>query len=403
MSGRLSSILSPAPVSSAGRPILLDEESELRTFEDVAVHRKSDQNQDEILLKGILVLTNFRLIKLVETRPNSIVGWEVQLRHVSSFSNVDAIFVASKRTNLHIKRSDGEAHIQLKFNKGGREEFVTLLDRALARKSWEAVQKKPATPLPPSPAETTSLSNIGIGGILARQTASMQNADSLTRSALTDLDALAQKAREVVNVVQRYAAYMQEAKQAAEEDGLSETSTQVGEMTEMESIMQSIGVISPVTRLSAGRLYHQQVARQLAEVLMHQNRLHRLGGMITLTDLYFLYNRARGTELLSPDDLLSAVQMMGTLHLGMHLRTFPSQVKVVQLDSFNDKEWDDRLIQVLNSSEEFRQVGCTASSLSRTFNISIAVCKERLVEAENKGYICRDESVEGIAYFPNRF
>eukprot|EP01033_Poteriospumella_lacustris_P002027 gene2027-1477_t len=123
----------------------------------------------------------------------------------------------------------------------------------------------------------------------------------------------------------------------------------------MESIMQSIGVISPVTRLSAGRLYHQQVARQLAEVLMHQNRLHRLGGMITLTDLYFLYNRARGTELLSPDDLLSAVQMMGTLHLGMHLRTFPSQVKVVQLDSFNDKEWDDRLIQVLNSSEEFRQ------------------------------------------------
>jgi ESCRT-II complex subunit VPS36 len=38
--------------------------------------------------------------------------------------------------------------------------------------------------------------------------------------------------------------------------------------------------------------------------------------VVSLTDLYCLYNRARGTELVSPDDLLQAVRLMDSLHLG---------------------------------------------------------------------------------------
>ena len=76
-----------------------------------------------------------------------------------------------------------------------------------------------------------------------------------------------------------------------------ETSTQAAETNEMESILQSIGIVSPVTKFSAGRLYHQQLARQMADLLLSQGRLSRLGGMITLADLYCLFNRARGTEV----------------------------------------------------------------------------------------------------------
>ena len=51
-------------------------------------------------------------------------------------------------------------------------------------------------------------------------------------------------------------------------------------------------------------------------MLHDHDRIQRLGGAVSLTDLYCLYNRARGTELVSPDDLLEAVKLMESLRLG---------------------------------------------------------------------------------------
>lgn len=399
----MNTILLPAPVSPAGRPVFHEEESELKTFEDVGIHQKTHDDRDEVIVTGILILTNFRLIKLAQSSGNSIIGWEIRLKVVKGFSNVEKMFVPSKRMNLLINLGQQQHQLQLKFNKGGKIEFMELLERALERRSWEHIEKKAAEKVTPPPPPTFSLSNAGVGGILQKQNATMKNADSLAKAALTDLDSLAQKAREVVSVVQRYAAFMQEAKAASDEDGFSETTSQIVEVNEMETIMQNIGVISPVTRLSAGRLYHQQVARQLAELLLQQNRLKRLGGMITLTDLYCLYNRARGTELLSPDDLLNAVQMMSTLQLGMRMRVFPSGVRVIQLDSLDERAFDQTLIQFLESDEDAQRSGVNASVVARFFSLSVMVAKERLLDAERRGVLCRDESLEGLLYFPNRF
>ncbi len=60
----------------------------------------------------------------------------------------------------------------------------------------------------------------------------------------------------------------------------------VAEGAEVENILLSIGIVSPVTRYSAGRAYHQQLARQVCDVLSCHDRLMRMGGMCTLTDLY---------------------------------------------------------------------------------------------------------------------
>jgi ESCRT-II complex subunit VPS36 len=75
-------------------------------------------------------------------------------------------------------------------------------------------------------------------------------------------------------------------------------------------------MVSPVTRLSAGRQYHQELARQIADLLLSDNRLRRLGGMVALSDVYCLYNRARGMELVSPSDLYEAAQLMEGLRIG---------------------------------------------------------------------------------------
>ena len=44
---------------------------------------------------------------------------------------------------------------------------------------------------------------------------------------------------------------------------------------------------------------------QLADFLTA--RVERAGGMMALPDVYCLFNRARGTELISPDDLLQVL------------------------------------------------------------------------------------------------
>ena len=58
----------------------------------------------------------------------------------------------------------------------------------------------------------------------------------------------------------------------------------------------------------AGTRYHVELSRELADFLTE--RLKRAGGLMPLTDVYCLFNRARGTELVSPDDLLAAAELM---------------------------------------------------------------------------------------------
>nr|KJB82661.1 hypothetical protein B456_013G207600 [Gossypium raimondii] len=69
----------------------------------------------------------------------------------------------------------------------------------------------------------------------------------------------------------------------------------MGSKEEMQDWLLSVGIISPVTKESAGALYHQQLSPQLADFV--RIPLERAGGMINLMDAYCLFNRARGTEL----------------------------------------------------------------------------------------------------------
>jgi ESCRT-II complex subunit VPS36 len=50
-----------------------------------------------------------------------------------------------------------------------------------------------------------------------------------------------------------------------------------------------------------------ELCRQLADVLAQP--LAAAGGLLQLPDVYCLFNRARGAELVSPDDLLAAARL----------------------------------------------------------------------------------------------
>ncbi|RYH28513.1 hypothetical protein EON65_11915 [archaeon] len=396
----------PVHLTTARRPVLLDEEVEIKVVDEVGVVALvNNQVTDELLPTSTALLTNIRLI-IVTTNPKqqnaTISAWGINLSEVRHGEDCSGMLRRSTRVRIvfHLKKPTTK-DIALKFHGAGKEDFIEVFHRTLAKRSWEKIAAKPVLA---AKEKGFSVSNAGVSGLIRKQERNMENVDALTKTALTDLDALMNQARDAIAVVQRYAAYVVERKNAdaVDEGETSETSSQAAETNEMESILQSIGIVSPITKNTAGRLYHEQLARQIADIMHSQSRLQRLGGLISLTDLYCLFNRARGSALVSPDDLLSAAERMRKLKLGVSLRIFPSGVKVIQLDSYNEDSSAQNLQHWLSTSE-YASKGATAIDVASHMNVSLVLAKELLLIAEKKCLICRDESVQGLYFFPNLF
>ena len=460
--------LSSAPLSVSGLPILQPNEVELKSEANIVVKHHDDvkKSKNELFSGCLLILTNFRLIiindynatttnsKLLSTSPKLEhdkfvhIGWGIDLKNISLIEefNSGAFAFVQNKVKVCLHDSHLSSFIVIKFEKQGREEFLKLINKALENRSWEKYATVEKLNNDNNKVSVFSSANAGVAGIIRRQEQSIQSVDSLTKVALTDLDALMLRAREAVQVIQRYASYVDMSAHDSnsshdhddDNESYSETTSQAGERNEMETILQNIGIISPITKYSAGRMYHQQLARQIADILLQQNRLVRLGGMITLTDLYCLLNKARGTELVSPDDLLKAASLTNSLHLGLQLHTFDSGVKVLKLNNYNEKELSEKILKLIAtfnlkdsnnviynkdginnnnresiakrvdgnnslSDKDIYHMGVQASDVSSYFNISIIIAKEQLLLCEQYQYLCRDESIDGLFFYPNLF
>jgi ESCRT-II complex subunit VPS36 len=45
----------------------------------------------------------------------------------------------------------------------------------------------------------------------------------------------------------------------------------------------------------------------------------------------------------------------------------------------------------------------TSEELARLAGVAVVLAKERLLAAEGRGLLCRDDSVEGLRFYPNLF
>eukprot|EP00981_Chlorochromonas_danica_P014203 scaffold7537_cov179-Ochromonas_danica.AAC.24 len=439
------------PLTSAGRPVLLEEEVEVKVVDNVeTVLIHPNGHLEHLFPPAVLILTNLRLLLVLSQSqqppppppppppapPAPPSSYGILLQTIQSIENNSGLFKRSTRVKVNFHHRKTMKDLTFRFIGGEKDDFLLQIERALTRKSWEKILPPTPTPTPPAADTSTipggsgvttltttttsttssttvsdevgkgfSVRNAGVSGIIRKQEKSLESVDQLTKSALSDLDALMNRAREVISVVQRYAAYVTAEKEGEEEEGMnSETASSLTtETNEMENILQSIGIISPITKSTAGRQYHNQLARQIADLLLIDHRLERLGGLVTLPDLYCLINRARGTSLVSPDDLLAASKRMERLQLGMHLRIFNSGVKVIQLDSFSDQAAAQRLADRLLSIESYRMKGATAMDIAQLLGVSVVVAKEVVRRAEEVQLIVRDDGPQGLYYYPNLF
>ena len=71
--------------------------------------------------------------------------------------------------------------------------------------------------------------------------------------------------------------------------------------------------------------------------------IDKFGGVVGLVDLYCMYNRARGTDLISPDDMSIACTKLNQHSDKFMLKEYSSGLRTMQSKEFNADSYYKRL------------------------------------------------------------
>ena len=68
-------------------------------------------------------------------------------------------------------------------------------------------------------------------------------------------------------------------------------------------------------------------------------------------------------------------------------------------EQFNEETYYKKIAETLRSESQ----GLTAVKLAEKMRVNVVLMKEHIEVAEERGFVCRDESYEGVLWFDNKF
>lgn len=297
--------------------------------------------------------------------------------------------------------------IKLSFRGGGEKIFLERLKGCMTQRKW-LLHGAPPVPKPNrlqengsgSTTPTGERKNVGIAGLEQRRLEVRKNNELVIGNAFEDLEALMASAKEIIALAESFA-------------------DSNGNGSESSAVANALGLVTTKDMLGGANsesLYISELSRNLAEFLTDDARgvLKKAGGIISLVDLWAMFNGARrGVELVSPLDFEKAARLWEKLKLPLRLRQFKSGVLVVQGSDRTDDKTIKALLVWLNDLHSFppdKELswnwqefgrGVTAQDAAERFGWSIGVAEEELEMAEEKGALCREESIEGVKFWEN--
>jgi len=307
------------------------------------------------------------------------------LHRITGMDREEGGFMRSDKIVLHLARLPGTSprhhHCKLSFRSGGHAEFFQLLSRAVADKAWIP---KPA----PARAPVKKEMRAGITGIQKNMSKKNQQDGANISKAFQDLEVLMEMAKPMVALARNISSKIRDKQGNITED----------ETVQFKSYLLSLGIDDPVTKDTAGsdKNYFKSLAQEMYLIL--DQPVQAAGGLLTLTDAFVRVNRARGLELVSPEDLLQAARVLEEEGLPLHLHTFSSGVMVLRSQGVSEEEEVASLANLVESAGSL-----TPEELGGREGCSVILARERLVAAEAAGAVCRDDSVQGLRFYPNLF
>ncbi|EEH18648.2 hypothetical protein PABG_07708 [Paracoccidioides brasiliensis Pb03] len=324
-------------------------------------------------------------------------------------------------SNLH--NTEVYESVKLSFRGGGEKIFHERLRSALVQRKWLLHDAPPVPKANPSSTSSTpgsdpnslgqrpSHSAVGIAGLERRGFEARQNNQVVLGSAFEDLEALMASAKEIVALAETFAV----------ESGMMSNGSSAEARRVLSQSAAALGMTTTKDMLGSGggseNLYLSELSRNLAEYLTDDRNgiLHREGGIMSLIDLWAVFNRSRnGVELVSPADFQKAAELWEKLKLPVRLRRFKSGLLVVQRFDWTDektirqlKGWFEELRSTPLSDEvvfwdwHMYGRGVTAQEAAERFGWSVGVAAEELEMAEDRGVLCREEGIEGLRFWKN--
>ncbi|KAI9844822.1 MAG: hypothetical protein M1837_005240 [Sclerophora amabilis] len=338
-----------------------------------------------------------------------------------------------------ISEHEAPESVKFSFRAGGEKIFYERLKGAMVQRKW-LLQGAPPVPrpsgrnldeggvddqrqlsphtvggLPGSEQAYRSQKTVGIASLEQRGFQVRRNNELVIGTAFEDLEALMTSAKEIITLAESFAGRINAASGGG---GGSSSSSEATAL--LSHSAAALGLATTKDMLGSGStsesLYLSELSRNLAEFLTDDSTgvLRREGGIMSLVDLWAVFNRARGgVELVSPTDFEKAANLWQTLKMPIRLRKFRSGLMVVQ-----GKDWTDErtIASLLSWLKTFHEVppegdvlwdwnmfgrGVTPQETAERFGWSVGVASEELEMAEERGVLCREESVEGLRFWEN--
>lgn len=308
--------------------------------------------------------------------------------------------------------------VKFSFRTGGDKIFHERLKGAMQQRKW-LLHNAPPVPKPGSPvveglgthsqlgrSNLDRPKSVGIAGLERRGQELRKNNEMILGDAFEDLEALMGSAKEIVALAESF----KDKSAGGSPEGnalLQESATALGMITTKDMLSSNP---------SSEALYLSELSRDLAEYLADDARgiLRNEGGIMSLVDLWAVFNRARGgVELISPLDFEKAARFWEKLNLPVRLRQFKNGLLVVQRYDWTD---DKTIAQLLSWFQELHTTppsgesnwdweafgrGIMPYEAAQRFGWSLGVATEELEMAEEKGMLCREDGVEGVRFWEN--
>lgn len=232
----------------------------------------------------------------------------------------------------------------------------------------------------------------GIGRIETKLKNKLESADKDISAAFQDLSQLVSMAQQMTKLSKSIAAKIKEHGSQVTTD---ETILFKSHLLEL-GIEQQVDVgMSSKSSYSSSSRYYEDLARQITSIVEPLIARHK---QLTLSGVYCCFNRARGMDLVSPEDILNACRAMQNVpEIKLKLVQYKSGLLVLQSQSDNELI----LSKTLDAINEMSFI--TPLLLSARLAISTQLARHQLEEAESVGKLCRDESTEGLKFYPNKF
>ena len=311
--------------------------------------------------------------------------------------------------------------IKFSFRAGGEKIFHERLKSAMVQRKW-LLQNAP--PIPESLSiidhrsknssavkgqgrpPTERARTVGIAGLERQGLELRKKNEAVIGSAFEDLDALMASAKEIIALAERFSNKSDSS--SIDANQLIADSAKALDMVTTKDMLGS--------NAGSESLYLSELSRNLAEFLTDDAKgiLRKEGGIMSLVDLWALFNRARGgVELISPMEFEKAARLWEKLSLPVRLRQFKNGLLVVQQADRTDDKTVAQLLSWLQESHSLKSIdniptdcevfgrGITAQEAAHRFGWSVGVASEELEMAEENGVLCREEGVEGLRFWEN--